>query len=470
MPSPSNAFRIVVLLVAAMIAAAGACDSARAQADVPATVIAVEAGTSKLVRLPQSASNIFVADPDIADVQAASGTALFVLGRRPGRTTVYALTGTDKVVLHADVRVGHGTLSLMEQLKSRFPQMPLSVSSAPNRLVIDGEVPTPSVADEVIAIANGFVKGEDKVINQLRVIGPTQVNLRVQVAEVSRTVTEEFGLNWGDGGSVISLFNGELLLTPFFGRDYLTEETDQTQRLFRRSATGAHSLFGRYTNKSGSVDISGVIDALDDRGLISILAQPTLVAMSGQTANFLAGGEFPIPIAQEDNKIEIEFKQFGVSLNFVPTVLAPDRISLKVRPEVSELNEAAGIEIEGLRIPGLSVRRVETTVELGSGQSFAIGGLLQNSSRSVVNKFPGIGNLPVLGELFTSRQFETNESELVIIVTPYVVSPIRSAAAIPQRGTQPNVETEALLRQRQSAMGIPVPDGARYYGAAGFIY
>ena len=218
----------------------------------------------------------------------------------------------------------------------------------------------------------------------MRVTAGTQVNLRVRIAEVSRTVTKELGFNWE------SLFNvGAFTFGIATGRDALT-----AGGTILRSVTGAATLPIGYRSSNGRVDVNTVIDALAKDGLISILAEPNLTALSGETASFLAGGEFPIPVNQRDGQITIEFKQFGVSLDFTPSVLSGERISMKVRPEVSELTDEGAVMIEGLKIPALSVRRAETTVELGSGQSFAVAGLLQNNSRTVIQKVPGISDVP----------------------------------------------------------------------------
>ena len=221
-----------------------------------------------------------------------------------------------------------------------------------------------------------------------------------------------------------------------------------------------------------------MIDALAEDGLISILAEPNLTALSGETASFLAGGEFPIPVNQRDGQITIEFKQFGVSLDFTPSVLSGERISMKVRPEVSELTDEGAVMIEGLKIPALSVRRAETTVELGSGQSFAVAGLLQNNSRTVIQKVPGISDVPVLGGLFNSTRFQRNETELVIVVTPYLVTPVSQPGAlqVANDGYVPASDLERIFVGRLNKPGksdasglLFGPGGVRLRGDVGFI-
>jgi pilus assembly protein CpaC len=226
--------------------------------------------------------------------------------------------------------------------------------------------------------------------------------------------------------------------------------------------------------QAGKSNIQAMIDALDQEGLITMLAEPNLTAISGETASFLAGGEFPIPVAQNGSSggsISVEFKQFGVSLNFTPTVLADNRISLKVNPEVSQLDSSASITTNGVTIPGLSVRRLSTTVELGSGQSFAIGGLLTSDASDTLSALPGIGTLPVLGKLFSSRNYQDSKTELVVIVTPYLVNPTDGNRLRTPLDTllTPSSDIEYGL-QRSLGVDPLSGDTPRLVGAAGFVY
>jgi pilus assembly protein CpaC len=245
---------------------------------------------------------------------------------------------------------------------------------------------------------------------------------------------------------------------------------------FLRSPTGANSAFGSW--RSGDDFVNTALDALAEEGLVNVLAEPNLTALSGETASFLAGGEFPIPIDSDEDGLEIEFKEFGISLAFTPTVLSSNRISLRVRPEVSDLSEKGAITINGLTIPALATRRAETTVELGSGQSFAIGGLLSTDIENAISKYPGIGDLPVLGALFRSSRFRSNETELVILVTPYLVRPVdEPVMAAPTDGYKAPSDIERILMGRlhsaqlQPGRGGPLsPEGApRLAGPVGFV-
>ena len=282
----------------------------------------------------------------------------------------------------------------------------------------------------------------------------------VNRAEVSRTVTRELGFNWQALANTGRWTFG-MLTGAFAGANLIPGLGGEAGRNF---------LSGAY--RSTSFDINGLIDALAQDQLISILAEPNLTAQSGETASFLAGGEFPVPVAATNDRITIEFKQFGVSLAFVPTVMNTNRISLKVRPEVSELSDegAISLPVAGgvVRIPALRVRRAETTVELGSGQSFAIAGLLQDGSRIASSGLPFLGDVPVLGALFKSDRFRRNDSELVIIITPYIVRPVSDprTLALPNDGFRPANDIERILLHRQVSRQVPPP---RVPGQAGFI-
>jgi len=305
----------------------------------------------------------------------------------------------------------------------------------------------------------------------MTVTGTTQVNLRVRVAEISRSITKEFGFDWS------AIANpGAFSFGLATGRDFISGTTAFLRGQSLNGSIIPGAIFGAVHTQRLSVN--GLLDLLAEQGLTSILAEPNLTAISGQPASFLAGGEFPIPVAQINNVTTIEFKKFGVSLEFVPTVLSGERISIKVKPEVSELSTQGAIQTNGLTIPALTVRRTETTVELGSGQSFAVAGLIQNNTNTDIGQYPGLVDLPVLGPLFRSSSFQRNETELVIIVTPYLVRPIASAKAMasPLDGFAPASDLERIFEGRAATAGAPGgvgiglgPAGQRLVGDAGFI-
>lgn len=429
----------------------------------PTTPLALEVRKGRVIRLDRPAAAVFVADPDIADVQVHSPSLVYVLGRRAGRTSLYAVDADDQVLLRRDVIVEHNLTGLRQVLREMAPGQPVSASSIDGAILLDGVVADPSLAQDLRETAARYLGQDETVINRMTVSAPTQVSLRVRVAEVSREVTKLFGVNLDalltPGDFVFGLATGR----PFLGPD------GRAIRLFDTNGT-ADAIAGGYN--SGTVNINGLIDALEREGLVNVLAEPNLTALSGETASFLAGGEFPIPVAQNDNEISIEFKQFGVSLAFTPTVLTPNRISLRVRPEVSDITDRGAIKVNNLVIPALTTRRAETTVELGSGQSFAIGGLISNATRNNLEKFPGLGDLPVLGTLFRSTSFKRSESELVIIVTPFLVRPVSEPTlASPIDGLREASDLDRILRGRLAVTGLPPGRGApplRLVGPAGF--
>jgi pilus assembly protein CpaC len=450
-------------------------------------VLHVDMSGGELLELPRPAASVFIADPAIADVQAPAGASIIVFGKKPGATTLFALDDNGKAIAKVQVVVSYGLAELQNLVRQEVPAGTVSVSSTPTGIILSGQVPTADDAEKARAAAARYVGDKQELINQVQVSGPMQVNLRVRVAEVQRQITKQLGFNWetvvSPGAFSFGLATGrnaflaggqKLSPTNFDIDNVLARAQPLTQ-----GAPLPGSLFGNFNSKRATVNT--LIDALADEGLITILAEPNLTAVSGQTASFLAGGEFPIPVAQNNSSngitITIEFKQFGVSLDFVPTVMGSDHISLKVRPEVSQLSSQGAITLSQITVPALSVRRAETTVELGSGDSFAIAGLIQNNTAMDLNKYPGLGDLPILGPLFRSTNFQRNESELVIIVTPYLVRPANAQALkLPTDGLAPASDLERIflgrLNRNSGEAGAVNPigvGGARLRGDSGFI-
>lgn len=393
--------------------------------------LALELHRGQIVRLPRPADSIFVADPDIADVQIKSARLFYVLGRGVGKTTLFVMDANDNVMVSRRVKVTHNLETLRATVAELVPGAEVRVESIDRNLVISGTVPSAVVAENLRRVAVRFAEDEASFINRLQVEGPRQINLRVRIAEMSRDLDRRLGIRWEN-----LLHDGSRFVFGFVGG----------------GGAGLAGSFGAAAGIATSrVDLNFMIDALSEEGLMTILAEPNLTALSGETASFLAGGEFPIPVAQRgDGTITLEFKEFGVGLTFTPTLLDGDRISLRVNPEVSELNPGAGITLNDINVPGINTRRAATTVELGSGQSFAIAGLLNNTTRQEFRKLPGLGDLPVLGALFRSTEFRSGETELVIIVTPYVVEPAPTARvlATPIDGYVPPNDVERILLGR----------------------
>jgi pilus assembly protein CpaC len=430
-------------------------------------VISLDAGTGRIIQLGAGAASVFAADPKVAEVHPASPTSLFVFGVAPGRTTIAALGASGGPIAQYDVVVKpsrYGANEAEAIVARTVPGASVHVETLQNGLAITGQVRTASDADRVMQIVRGYAPKDQSVDNRLSVANSIQVNLRVRIAEMSRNLVRQLGVNWEALGNI-----GTIGKFPVFPALSLNANNDTVTAV----ANGNNPL-------NLGVNFNGLIDALAQDELIHILAQPNLTAISGEPASFLVGGEFPIPVAQQNNEVTIEFKQYGVSLAFIPTVASDGLITLKVRPEVSQLSNQNAVQLTAGNsvtvVPSLTVRRAETTVQLGSGESFAIAGLLQDYASVANNGVPIAGDVPILGALFRSDKFQRNETELVIVVTPYVVRPVANPTTLrlPTDGWQaPNdLERILLLRQVGGPGNNPPPSSQptpHIPGSAGFI-
>jgi pilus assembly protein CpaC len=385
--------------------------------------VMVEVGKGVLVRLERPASSVFVADPDVADVQAKSPTLIYLFGKSSGETTLFAVGDRDQVELNATIRVRYDLVRIEEAIHQLAPRSAVSVSTVGDALVIDGTVYDTAEGDDIRRVAGRYIQDPKQLINRMKVDAPNQVNLRVRIAEISRDLIKQMGFNWDVSGQTSNFL---------FGLASGPNPTGLTRELSTDLKTTVDNLFG--TAKFGKTDLNTLIDALDSEGLITVLAEPNLTAVSGESASFLAGGEFPVPtgstIAAGIQTVTVEWKKFGVSLSFVATIGASNRITMHVVPEVSELSNNGAVNVGGIQLPALTTRHADTTVDLASGQSFAIAGLLQNNVTQSLQKFPWLADMPILGQLFRSESFRRQESELVIIVTPYVVRPVMTASRL----------------------------------------
>jgi pilus assembly protein CpaC len=336
-----------------------------------------------------------------------------------------------------------------------------------NLVLLTGTVGSPTDVEEAQRLVQAYVGEGTQVLSRLRAATPLQVNLKVRIAEVNRSLLKQIGVNllsrdlsngfqFGIGQGNPGTFG-----TPAAG------DTPAVSKGFNVNPVGttlgaAGRLFG--------VDLLGSLDLAETDGLVTTLAEPNLTALSGETASFLAGGEFPVPISQSLGSISVEYKQYGVGLAFTPIVLADGRISMRVRPEVSELSAEGSIKLNGFDVPALVTRRAETTVELGSGQSFMLAGLIRNNTTNNINKAPFLGDLPILGALFRSTSFRRQETELVIIVTPYLVRPVSGRLALPTDGyrapSDPVLNWEGQSYSSQGRPPAPVSGPAPAFGGA----
>jgi pilus assembly protein CpaC len=451
----------------------------------PANDITISIGRGQLVTVAGTMADVFVANDSVADVQVKSARQLYVFGKAGGETTVYASNAAGDVVWSANVRVGSNIDSVDQMLALTMPDAHIAVSTmGASTFLLTGTVASPEDAAEAQRLVQAFVGASAQVISRLRTATPLQVNLQVRFAEVSRSLVRTLGVNLtslSDGGNnfQFGIGQGRGNFSPVFRpnsavgmgsavKTWIPDPNDLTKLIEVDGTTVNPISVGTTLAGAGrflGLDLLGALDAGETAGLVTTLAQPNLTALSGETADFLAGGEYPIPISQGLGSTSIEYKRYGVSLAYTPTVLANGRISLRVRPEVSELSTQGSVTLNGFQVPALTIRRTETTIELGSGQSFMIAGLLSNNAQSTIQKLPGAGDIPILGSLFRSTEFRRGQTELVIVVTPYLVNPVdANDIHLPTDGFQaPNMLQQFLGQQEhagQSGAHRPVPTAA----------
>ncbi|MDD3181253.1 MAG: type II and III secretion system protein family protein [Alphaproteobacteria bacterium] len=413
------------------------------------TALEVMIDKSVSVKFRAPAASIFIANPDIADIQVLSPTSIMVYGKKEGQTTLKVTDDTGKDLVYHTVIVSQNLAGLREALRTVIPGSNIKVESVPNGLILTGDVTDSSAVEDARRLASRYIPRDGgDIINRIKVKANNQVQIRVRFAEVSKDVDKRFGINWENAASL-----GSFTLGLATGADFIDSTTTALYDRTGLDGLTNDALAGSFNNKHFS--INGMIDALAKNGLVTILAEPSLSAMSGETASFLAGGEFPVPVPQSGDTVTIEWKQYGVSLAFTPTIIGDNRINLHVRPEVSQLSDVGSITLSStsnnFSVPALTTRRAETTLELNSGQSFAIAGLLNNQQTQSVSKFPFLGDIPVLGPLFRSTRFQNNESELVIIITPYIVKPTtQELLALPTDGFSPPTDSDRIFRMRET--------------------
>ena len=461
-------------LVSILLTASAVCvplalvpaSAAHAQsASRPANDILLSIGRGQLITVGGNMADVFVANEQVADVQVKSQNQLYVFGKAGGETTVYASNAQGNVIWSATIRVGSNLESVDQMLHLAMPDARVAVSTmGTGTFLLTGTVGAPEDAAEAKRLVEAFVGKGANVITRLKMATPLQVNLRVRFAEVSRTLVRQIGVNLntidGSGGFKFGVNNGRPIASTYttnpnlplgIGAATTGYAIDPvTGVLSAQPGTNVNPLAGSGTiagmGRFLGLNLLGTLDAAETVGLVTTLSEPNLTALSGETADFLAGGEYPIPVSQGLGATSIEYKKFGVSLAYTPTVLANGRISLRVRPEVSELSSQGAVTLNGFVVPSLTIRRAETTVELGSGQSFMIAGLMGNSSQNTIKKVPGAGDIPILGSLFRSSNFQKGETELVIVVTPYLVNPVdANDIALPTDGFQNPGELKRLF-------------------------
>ncbi len=410
--------------IADMANAAGG-RSVKLQRDGDVPTITVSTGNTETLRTPNAFVDLVVGDPTIADVMPLTDKSFYVHGKKTGTTTVSAYDADKQLVGTIEIEVGANSNRLQRELRSRMPNARIRVASINGRIELSGTVPDAPSAERAMTIARQF---GPNVLNSITVTQSQQVMLEVRFIEASRNAGRDLGVNWNiNGRGVTATVAGTAANSTPFG-----------------------TFIGHILQRGTTVDV--LINALEQKGLGRRLAEPNLIAMSGQEASFLAGGEFPFPVpAPLGSPPAIQFKKFGVGLTFTPTVLADGMINLKIEPEVSQIDTTSSVSFGTGSVPSLVVRRASTTVELRDGQSFAIAGLLQSMSSDNVRQLPWIGNVPVIGTLFKSQAFERRETDLAIIVTPRIVRPAapNQRLAGPLDNTLPANDVDRFILQRQ---------------------
>ena len=429
----------------------------------PTNQVLLNVGEGQMVNLSRSVSSVWTSNPEVADVYVNSARQINVFGKKAGEATVIATAADGTVVYGSNVRVNQNLSSINEILRQTLPESDIRVTTVGQVAVINGTVASPEDATQAEMLVKAALnpgldvsKPETPLaivpVNRLKVATPLQVTLKVRIAEINRTVLKQWGIN------LLTSTNGKFQFGLAQGNGINLPPVTCTSdcappRVIRNELGGTLSGIGKILG----MDVISSLDIAAEDGLVSILAEPNLTALSGETASFLAGGEFPIPVSQALGAVTIEYKQYGVGLAFTPIVLADGRISMRVRPEVSELSDAGSVRLNGFTVPALTTRRAETTVELGSGQSFMIAGLLRATGNNSIDKTPFLGDLPVLGMLFRSTHFQKQESELVVIVTPYLVRPVSGQMATPVDGFRIPDDVERDWK------------GQSYSGKSGFV-
>lgn len=427
------------LAIAACLAAAAMLGlSAPAKADndivhVSSTTnasIKVAKGKPKTVMTNAAFYQIVIGDPEIANVNPLTDKSFYVLGNNLGTTGIALFDENKQLVGTVDIEVTLDTDQLASTIRASVPDAKIKVGSANGRVVLSGEADDAVAAEKASKIASRF-SGNEEVINSVNISSSQQVQLNVRFVEINRQAGQDLGAKYsanfayGIGGRDVTLDPGTV------------------------PGAGNGEIIGRLLSNGLSIDVA--IKALEERGLARRLAEPNLIARSGQTASFLAGGEFPIPVSEDNGKISVSYKKYGVSLDFTPTVLKDGLVSLDIAPEVSSIDASASYNIGNISVPGFIVRRARTSVDLKNGQSFMIAGLLQSQNDITTSRLPGLGKLPVLGSLFSSKSYQRRETDLVIIVTPYLVKPVDPSKKLlePTDGTQPASNVDYFLNNTE---------------------
>jgi pilus assembly protein CpaC len=444
-------------LLAAAAAALAVAQPATAQINVASEVNAgeldVPVNKSQVLRADRPYAKALIGNPDIADIIPITDRSVYVLGKKAGTTSLTLYDRANRLIAVVDLVVGPDVTTLKRQLADLIPADQISVRMSNDSVILEGMVRNAVESDRAAQVAGTYAPG--KVVNLLSLGSAQQVMLEVRFAEVKRSALSQIGVSWdimGNNGRLNGITGNDSALVP---------DANGVGVLKHGSIVGSFGIISRAFRAFGA-NFNVTLDALERNGAVTTLAEPTLIALSGETASFLAGGEFPVPVVQNvgggggnNAAFTVEWKPFGISLAFTPTVLADGVINMVVAPEVSSIDPSASIVINNLSIPGIQTRRAKTVLEIRDGESFAMAGLLRKDFQDTIRKVPLLGSLPIIGALFRSTGFQHEETELVIIVTPRLVRPVPAGALkAPTDRVGPPNEADLLLNGRTDT-GVP---------------
>lgn len=394
-----------------------------AQEQASEKVLTLEIGRGEQINLSSPIADIFIADPNIADVDVKSSRQIYLFGKAPGETTFYATNAAGKTIYKTTIKVGNNINSIDQMLLLAMPNAKINVTTFNGITLLTGTVAQPEDVAEIERLVAAFSGEGAEIVSRIKTATPLQVNLQVRIAEVGRSLAKVLSTNFqgidSQGtGTLFGAQRGRNVGSISVGDDGATDFDIENP-----IDNNTFNLAGRFLG----LDFIGALDASENAGFVQTLASPNLTALSGETAEFNSGGSFPIPVSSGLGATSVEFQTFGVGLSYTPTVLSDGRISIRLRTEVSDISTTGAVILNGFQVPAITQRVAETTVELGSGESFMIAGLLSNESNSSISKIPGIGDVPVLGNLFKSDNWQKNQTELMIVVTPYLVKPVNAS-------------------------------------------
>jgi len=421
----------------------------------PSSALNVPMNRAVVVESDVPFTELSIANPSIADISSLSDRTIYVLGKEPGRTTLTLLGGDGRLITNVEVHVTPDIAEFKERLEQILPGENIEVRTANDGIVLSGTVSSISRLDRALELANRYAP--ERVSNLMSVGGTQQVMLRVRFAEMQRSVSKSLSSSLSLGGSTLG---GDLGLA--LGTGTSVGNAGRTGAL-SGALPGSNDNAGAFLFgfNAGGVEVGILLEALENRGVVRTLAEPNLTALSGQQASFLAGGEYPVPVAQDNGGISVEFKPFGIELNFTPRVIDGDIINLELNASVSSIDTSNGFTQNGFTIDAFKTRQTSTTVEMRDGESFAIAGLLSDDFIDLSGQVPWAGDIPILGALFRSAEYSRQQTELVIIVTPHLVTPTRGEAlALPTDRVRPPSERDLFLFGRVAAENAPQRGGA----------